>query len=83
VQLLKREESSLARKRKLFEAVQDRVDQKNMERNVPHPIEMLTRAFAPSKPHKDRRVLYTAIVLILDGLAMIAFRWLLRRRETA
>ncbi|MDT8304019.1 MAG: hypothetical protein RQ760_21230, partial [Sedimentisphaerales bacterium] len=70
-QLLEKENNSLQHKRDLFTAVQQRLDQKNMERNVPGSIEVLTRAFTPSEPHKDRRILYTAIVVILDSLGII------------
>ena len=78
-QLLEKENNSLQHKRDLFKAVQQRLDQKNMERNVPVPIEVLTRAFAPSEPYKDRRILYTAIVLILDGLGITLSGCLLHR----
>jgi hypothetical protein len=84
-QTLEKELSKLAQKRQLYEVVQTRFAQMNLERsaNIPGAIEHPLPAFVSSKPLKDRRVLYTAIVLILDGLAMIVFRWLLRRRETA
>jgi len=78
-QLLENENNSLQHKRDLFKAVRQRLDQKNMERIVPGPIEVLTRAFVPSEPYKDRRVLYTAIVLILDGLGIILSGCLLHR----
>ncbi len=78
-QLLERENNSLQHKRDLFKAVRQRLDQKNMERIVPGPIEVLTRAFAPSEPYNDRRILYTAIVLILDGLGIILSACLLHR----
>ena len=79
VQLLERENKALQHKRGLFSAVRQRLDQKNMERNVPGSIEVLTRAFAPSEPYEDRRVLFTAIVLILDSLGIISSGWLLHR----
>ena len=78
-QLLERENNALQHKRDLFKAVRQRLDQKNMERIVPGPIEVLTRAFAPSEPHKDRRILYTAIVLILDSLGITLSGCLLHR----
>jgi hypothetical protein len=78
-QLLERENNSLQHKRDLFKAVRQRLDQKNMERIVPGPIEVLTRAFAPSEPYNDRRILYTAIVLILDGLGIILSACILHR----
>jgi len=78
-QLLEKENNALQRKRELFDAVRRRLDQKNMERIVPGPIEVLTRAFVPSEPYKDRRVLYTAIVLILDSLGITLSGCLLHR----
>jgi uncharacterized protein involved in exopolysaccharide biosynthesis len=65
-QLLEKEKNALQHKRQLFDAVRQRLDQKNIERNTPAPIEVLTRAFVPFQPYKDRRILYTVIVLILD-----------------
>ena len=68
-QLLEKENSNLKHKRDLFNAVRQRLDQKNMERNVIGPVEVLTRAFVPSKPHHDRRMLFTAVALIV-GLGL-------------
>jgi len=68
-QLLEKENSALEHKRELFSAVRQRLDQKNMERNVPGQIEVLTRASEPSEPHKDRRIVFTAMALVL-GLGM-------------
>lgn len=79
VQLLEKENNSLRHKRELFGAVRKRLDQKTMERNVPASIEVLTRAFASSEPHKDRRILYTAIVAIVDGLGIILSACILHR----
>ncbi|MHC4728182.1 MAG: hypothetical protein ACYS17_13250, partial [Planctomycetota bacterium] len=78
-QSLENENNKLQHKRELFKAVRQRLDQKNMESIVPGPIEVLTQAFAPSEPHKDRRVLYTAIVLVLDSLGITLSGWLLHR----
>jgi uncharacterized protein involved in exopolysaccharide biosynthesis len=64
-QLLEKENNALQRKRELFSAVRGRVDQKTMERNVPGPIEILTRAVTPSEPYGDRRVLFTVIAIFL------------------
>jgi capsular polysaccharide biosynthesis protein len=44
-QLLEKENNALRHKRDLFDAVRQRLDQKNMERNVPGSIEVLMRAF--------------------------------------
>jgi capsular exopolysaccharide synthesis family protein len=68
-QLLKKEDNALLHKRELFNAVRQRLDQKNMERNVPGSIEVLMGAFVPSKPYNDRRITFTAMVLVL-GLGM-------------
>ena len=81
-QLLDKENRELAHKRELFSAVRQHLDEKNMERKVPGPIEVLSRAFAPSEPNKDRRVLFTAIVLVLS-LGMSACLAMLHRRRAA
>ncbi|MCP4262058.1 MAG: hypothetical protein GY774_31845 [Planctomycetes bacterium] len=78
-QALENENNELQHKRELFKAVRQRLDQKNMERNVSGRIEVLTEAFAPSEPHKDRRVLFTAIVLVLDSIGIALSGWLLHR----
>jgi len=59
----------LQRTRELLNAVQLRIDQKDMERNVAGSIEVLTAAFSPSKPEKDRRVVFTAMALFM-GLGL-------------
>ena len=64
-QSLEKENSTLQHKKGLFTAVRQRLDQKNMERNVPGSIEVLTWALAPSLPHNDRRIVFTAMVLVL------------------
>jgi len=68
-QLLEKENNTLAHKRELFTAVRQRLDQKNIERKVPGSIEVLSRAFAPSKPSEDRRVVFTAMALFM-GLGL-------------
>lgn len=80
-QMLNKENNALAHKRELFSAVRQRLDQKNMERNVPGSIEVLSQAMASSEPSKDRRVVFTAIVLVLS-LAMSGGLVLLRRRRS-
>ncbi len=65
-QLLDKENNALQHKRELFGAVQQRLDQKNMERNVPGSIEVLTRAFVPSQPYNDRRIVFTAMALVVS-----------------
>lgn len=68
-QLLQKENNALRNKRELFDAVRRRLEQKNMERNVPGAIEILTPAYAPSEPASDRRVVFTAMALCV-GLGM-------------
>jgi uncharacterized protein involved in exopolysaccharide biosynthesis len=79
-QALDKEKNELQHKRELFEAVRRRLDQKNMESNNPAPIEVLSPAFAPFEPHKDHRLLYTIIVLVLNSLGIILSAWLLHRQ---
>ncbi len=64
-QLLEKEKNALRHKRELFSSVRQRLDQKNMERNVPGSIEVLTRASVSSKPYNDRRIILTAMALFL------------------
>jgi len=68
-QLLEKENSALKNKRDLFDAVRQRLDQKNVERNVPGTIEVLMGAFVSSKPYNDRRVVFTVMALCM-GLGM-------------
>jgi capsular exopolysaccharide synthesis family protein len=68
-QLLDKENNALLHKRELFNAVRQRLDQKNMERNVPASIEVLMDAFVSSQPYNDRRIVFTAMALVL-GLSM-------------
>ncbi|MFC1634697.1 polysaccharide biosynthesis tyrosine autokinase [Planctomycetota bacterium] len=67
-QSLTEENNALNRKRTLFDAVRQRLEQKNIERNVQDVIakvEVLTKAFAPSQPHSDRRIVFTAMALFV------------------
>ncbi len=68
-QLLQEENNELQHKRDLFSAVRRRLDQKNVERNVPGSIDVSMWAFVPSRPYNDRRIVYTAMVMFL-GLGM-------------
>jgi uncharacterized protein involved in exopolysaccharide biosynthesis len=68
-QMLEKENEAIRHKRGLYEAVRTRVDQKEMERNVPGPIEVLTKASAPSEPVNDHRFLATLLTLVLATLA--------------
>ena len=68
-QLLEKENNALLHKRELFNAVRQRLDQKNMERNVPGSIEVLTWSSVSSRPYNDRRIVFTAMALVM-GLGM-------------
>jgi len=68
-QSLARENAALQQKRELFDAVRQRLDQKNMERGVPGSIEILAGASVPSKPVPDHRILFTAGALLLGVCA--------------
>ena len=76
-QLLEKENNSLQQKRELLNVVRQRIDQKNMERNVSAGrIEISTQAYAPSRPYNDRRIVFTAMSLFLGiglggGLAFL------------
>ena len=63
-QMLEKENEALRHKRRLFDAVRTRLDAKEMERNVPGSIEVLTRAITSSKPSNDRRIVFTAMALV-------------------
>lgn len=62
-QLLEREARDLRQKRELFDAVRQRKEQKDIERNVPGRITIGAPAFTPSRPEKDRRVVFAAMGL--------------------
>jgi capsular exopolysaccharide synthesis family protein len=68
-QLLEKESNALRYKREFFEAVRQRLDQKNIERNVPGSIEVSMWALSSSRPAGDRRKVFTAVALAL-GLGM-------------
>ena len=66
--LLAEEQNALNHKRTTFDAVSQRLEQKNIERNVQDviaKIEVLTEAFVPSSPQGDRRIVFTAMVLVM------------------
>jgi capsular exopolysaccharide synthesis family protein len=75
-QLLAKESETVKHKRELYEAVRTRLDQKEMERNVPGSVEVLTRASAPSEPSNDRRLLLTAMALAGAAGAALALGYL-------
>ena len=80
-QLLERENNSLQHKRELFDVVRNRLDQKNMERNIPGSIEVSMWAYASSEPYNDRRIMFTAIALVLGLGIGVGTGFLFRRRE--
>ena len=76
-QSIVKENNALQNMRELFDAVRQRLDKKNMERNVPvGSIEVLMWAIASSQPYNDRRIVFTAMSLFLalgmgGGLAFL------------
>jgi len=62
---LGKESRIVQQKRELFDAVRQRLDQKNIERNVPGPIEVLARADVSAEPCNDHRVGFTGVALAL------------------
>ena len=82
-QLLEKENNSLLHKRELLNAVRQRLDQKNMERNVSSgSIEVSMKAIASSKPYKDRRIIFTVIALVLSMGIGAGAGFLFRRRAS-
>ncbi len=67
-QILAKETDAIKHKRELFHAVRQRLDYKEMERNVPGSIEILAKAFTPSEPTRDRRFILS-VLTILFGIA--------------
>lgn len=68
-QMLDNENNDLKHTRELFEAVQERLTQKEMEQKAQEAIatiQVLTPAFAPSEPYSDRRVVFTAMALVMS-----------------
>ncbi|MDH4240595.1 MAG: hypothetical protein OEW48_13625 [Phycisphaerae bacterium] len=80
-QLLEKENNDLRLKRELFNRVRQRLDQENMKRNVPIPIEVLSSASVSSKPYKDRRIVFTAMALVIGSIGVGFTGWLLRRKR--
>lgn len=64
-QLYEKENYELNTKRDLYDVIRKRREQKDIERDVPGTIEVLTGAFVSSKPYKDHRILFTIIALVL------------------
>jgi capsular exopolysaccharide synthesis family protein len=68
-QSLEKENTELRHKRELYDAVRQRLDQKNVERNVPGSIEVSTLAYSPTRPANDRRIVFT-IMALFAGLGL-------------
>ncbi|MCX5644955.1 MAG: hypothetical protein NTZ17_09765 [Phycisphaerae bacterium] len=64
-QLLEKESRDLQHKRELFDAIRQRKEQKDIERNVPGCIEILASAEVDRRPCNDHRIACTAIALAL------------------
>jgi len=74
-QLLENQNNELRRKSELLEAVRQSLDQKDMERKVPATIEKYP-AIASTRPSNDRRIVFTAMLLVMafglgGGLAFL------------
>jgi len=68
-QLLAKENELITHRRQIFDDVRRRLDQKDMERNVPGSIELMAKAEPPTKPSQDRRLVFTGMAL-LAGLGV-------------
>jgi capsular exopolysaccharide synthesis family protein len=64
-QSLEKENTELRHKRELYDAVRQRLDQKNVERNVPGSIEVSMWGYSPTRPANDRRIVFTVMALVL------------------
>jgi len=82
-QRLEKENDELRHKRRLFDAVRERLDAKYMERNVPGPISVLTRAIASSEPSRDPRVPLTVLVLLAASVVGATFGFIRSRRMSS
>jgi len=68
--------AALGHKRELFDQVREVREHKRIESGVAGSIRVLTKAFAPSKPHNDRRIHFTAIALGLLLIVGTGTAWL-------
>ncbi len=68
-QMLARENEEVRQKKKVFDAIRARKDEKEMERKVPGSIEINSQAMPISQPDKDRRIPFSAAALF-GALAM-------------
>jgi len=79
VQTYETEMRNMEEKRRLFDAVKIRLEQKDMERNVPGSIQV-GAAYTPSQPSQDRRVVFSVMALVLGlgtggGIAFLRAIW--------
>jgi hypothetical protein len=83
VQLFEKENNALLHKRALFDYVRKRLDQKNMNAERPrfNGIEVLSWASVSSKPYKDRRIMFTAMTLVIGSIGVGFTGWLLKRKR--
>ena len=83
VQLFEKENNALLHKRALLAAVRQRLDQKNMNAERPrfNGIEVLSWASVSSKPYKDRRIVFTAMTLVIGSIGVGFTGWLLKRKR--
>ncbi|MGE0480124.1 MAG: polysaccharide biosynthesis tyrosine autokinase [Phycisphaerae bacterium] len=68
-EMLTSKNNDLQYKRELYQAVRERKEQKEMERQVPGSIRILAYATTPTAPYADRRMLFAALSGFL-GLAL-------------
>jgi capsular exopolysaccharide synthesis family protein len=68
-QMLARENETIKYKQELYEKVRDRLNEKEMERNVPGSIDILANAMSPSEPQHDRRIILS-VLAILGGVGV-------------
>ena len=62
-------EEQISRKRELYQRVQRRLDELEMESNAPGRISVAARAMLPASPSKDQRLLLSAMA-VFGGLAV-------------
>jgi capsular exopolysaccharide synthesis family protein len=80
-QNLEKANLDLQHKKEIFDAVRQRKEQKDMERNVPGTIEILMSAMVPAQPDSDRRVVFTIMVMAMGISLGIAVAFLQASRN--
>ena len=81
VQVLEDGQADLAEVKEVYTAVQNRLERKSMERNVPGSIEVLARAVAPQSVTKDRRFALASLTLFIALAAGFGVAYLRVGRE--